>query len=121
MLQQRRLYHVLQVDDTLLAVASACSCSLSELISNHHSRLLDALKPSVGGLHPATDLAAYVHLLLPWHLAYSACRQVVTGVHTASKVPEYLSPVPQVCLYTPALLADGLALCRPFLRRGFCI
>jgi len=108
MLQQRRLYHVLQVDDTLLGVASA-------------SRLLDALKPSVGGLHPATDLAAYVHLLLPWHLAYSACRQVVTGVHTASKVPEYLSPVPQVCLYTPALLADGLALCRPFLRRGFCI
>ena len=98
MLQQRRLNNFLQVDDTLLAVAAACSCSLSQLISNHHSRLLGALKPSVRGLHPAVDMAAYVHLLLPWQVAYSACRQAVTGAHTASKVPEYLSSKQQVCV-----------------------
>lgn len=121
MLQQRRLYSALQVDDTLLAVAAACSCSLSKLISSNHSRLADARKPSVGGLHPAVDLAAYVHLLLPWQVAYSACRQAVTGALTASKVFEYLSPVQQVCVCTRALLADGHALCRPFLHRVFCI
>ena len=121
MLQQRKLNSVLQVDDTVLAMAAACSCSLSKLISSNHSRLSDALKPSVGGLHPAVDLAAYVHLLLPWQVAYSACRQAVTGAHTASKVSEYLSPVQQVCMFTLALLADGQAFCRPLLHRLVCI
>ena len=111
----------LQVDATLLAVAAACNCSLGKLISNHHGRLSDVLKPAVGGLHPAVDLAAYVHLLLPWQVVHSACRQAVSGAHTASKVPEYLSPIQQVCVYTPALLADGHALCRPVLHRVSCI
>ncbi|KAA6425568.1 MAG: hypothetical protein FRX49_04465 [Trebouxia sp. A1-2] len=95
-----------QVDATLLAVAAACNCSLGKLISNHHGRLSDVLKPAVGGLHPAVDLAAYVHLLLPWQVVHSACRQAVSGAHTASKVPEYLSPITadQSCIGFPAIL-----------------
>ena len=81
-------------------MATACACPLSDVISQHHQALLDGLRPTPDSLHPALDLAAYAHLLIPWHLVYPACRLAATGARAAPEMPQISVFIPQVFTFS---------------------
>ena len=77
-----------QVDEALLALSTACNCSLMGLITQHSTTLLELLHPVPDSVHAAADLVAYSYLLLPWTAILHATQAVTTAVASQPQLPQ---------------------------------